>query len=487
MNVDKKLLYISIGALVIYFAYLFWGPSFVSYPLPTFTEEEGLTEIEQEVKKLGLQPIAKDELQFSDIVANSSIGRYIEHNELTENELNELQKEVSIQSYEISSFDTTYAYDMDNKRLLKAENIILAKDADEFVRDYFGEQFELKGNDTELSDDLLAFGDAKKTYVAPTSFPEIINVVDVYLTGETIVAFEQYGVARGFPDQGTTLLEIFTSLFVLLLLIGLLFISMIHLIIKLIRKQIEFSWEPLMLTGIAGVGWIFITIAFGGSFTFLSLIEPGIMIYLTLVTLLIRWEKSNRSLTERISELQPSVVHGLLLMFIAVLLAEAFFFIASFFNTWASPVTTYMLLVKLDVWWIPIFTLFIGLSAAITEEAIFRNYLIPIFDRLGAMFSLVMTSFLWGILHIGYDMYPWYLYVLEFMIITGPLFYFVYKRYGFHTAIFLHYFYNAWVTTLFLFSVDIKVAIVSLFVMFSPFLVFLFRKKDTTIQPVAGE
>lgn len=484
MNIDRRLLYISFVAFVIYVLYLFFGPSYVSYPLPTYTEEEALEAIQEEVKKLGLEPITKENLEYSDIIANSSIGRYIDHKKLTEDELKELQKEVTIQSFEISSYDLTYSYDMERNRLTKAENIILVQDADQFVREYFGKQYELKGKDTELKDEPLAFGDSKKTYVAPTKFPEIINVVDIYLIGETIVAFEQYGLARGFPEVGTTLFEIITSLFGLLILLGLVVFATIHLIIKLFKKQIEFSWGPLLLTAAAGIGWVFISIGLGGSLTFFNLIEPAIMIYLTFVTLVIRWKRSTRTIKDRLRDLQPSVIHGFSLMIIAIVLAEAFFYVASFFDTWASPVTTYMLLVKLDVWMIPIFTLFIGLSAAVTEESVFRNYLIPIFDRVGILFSLIMTSFLWGVLHIGYDMYPWYLYVLEFLIVTGPLFYFVYKRYGFSAAIFLHYFYNAWVTTLFLFIVDIKVAIVSLFVMLSPFLLFLIRKKDSPLQSV---
>src|SRR5699024_9244223 len=103
-------------------------------------------------------------------------------------------------------------------------------------------------------------------------------------------------------------------------------------------------------------------------------------------------------------------------------------------------------------------------------------------ERLGVFFALVATSFLWGIMHIGYDMYPWFIYVLEFVLITGPFFFFVYKRYGFVTAVFMHYFYNAWVTTLFMFTVDLRVAFVSLAVMFVPFVLFFIRSKGKDVK-----
>lgn len=477
MNFDRRLIYASFAAFVVYMLYLFFGPDYVAYPLPSYTSEEALAKIEQEAEKLGLEPIPEENIYYKEIVANSSLGRYIDANELSEEELLALHEEVAIQTFEVSSFLQVYGYDMEHERLTKAESIYLEKDPDQFVAEYFGEQYEPKGKETDI------FGDTILTYVKETKYPDILDIVEVTVNEDVIIGFEQYGLARGFPKAELSVVEMLASLFVLFILIGLVAVATIHLIVKSAKKQIEAFWEPLMLTAVAGFGWFFITKALGSGSSFFSMIETLMMIYLTLVALLIRWKKSTLTFRERLIKLQPSVVHGLALMFISVLLSEAFFFFAKFFDAWGSPVTSHIVLSQLDLWLIPVFTLFIGLSAAITEEAVFRNYLVPIFDRVGVLFSLVLTSFLWGIFHIGYHMYPWYLYVLEFIVITGPLFYFAYKRYGFTTAIFLHYFYNAWVTTIFLFTVDVKVALVSLFVTLSPFLVFLAGKNEQAWQP----
>ncbi|WP_419182568.1 type II CAAX prenyl endopeptidase Rce1 family protein [Lysinibacillus fusiformis] len=103
--------------------------------------------------------------------------------------------------------------------------------------------------------------------------------------------------------------------------------------------------------------------------------------------------------------------------------------------------------------------------------------MIPFFDRFSVVASVILTSFFWGIQHLSYDVYPWYLRIIEFMII-GSFFYFIYKKFGFKTAIFCHYFYNSLFTTLFLFRVDMKVAIVALILSISPLLVLLLKTKS---------
>ncbi len=206
------------------------------------------------------------------------------------------------------------------------------------------------------------------------------------------------------------------------------------------------------------------------------MLDPLLMTYLTFAVLLIRWKKVRRNTSERIRALQAHVKQGFLTAIIGITLGELYFLIAGFFDVWTSPVLNHSLLILNSPWILPIFTLFIGLSAAVTEEAIFRNYMGPFFERFGVVIAVIVTSLLWGVLHIGYDMYPWYLYVIEFILITGPFFYFVYRRYGFPTVILLHYFYNAGVSTLFLFSIDIMIASISLVVMVSPFSLYLYRK-----------
>lgn len=263
---------------------------------------------------------------------------------------------------------------------------------------------------------------------------------------------------------------IFLFLFILVVIVT------IQLIKRVIKKQIEGFFGPFVLTVIAGFGWFFLTKAMNGTVTGMAMLDPLLMTYLTFAVLLIRWKKVRRNTSERIRALQAHVKQGFLTAIIGITLGELYFLIAGFFDVWTSPVLNHSLLILNSPWILPIFTLFIGLSAAVTEEAIFRNYMGPFFERFGVVIAVIVTSLLWGVLHIGYDMYPWYLYVIEFILITGPFFYFVYRRYGFPTVILLHYFYNAGVSTLFLFSIDFTIASISLVVMVSPFSLYLYRK-----------
>src|SRR5690625_1873987 len=214
----------------------------------------------------------------------------------------------------------------------------------------------------------------------------------------------------------------------------------------------------------------------------INMFEHLLITYLTFATLAIRWKKRNRSIMDKIVTLKQPIWIGFLCAIISLALAELFFLGASNFDTWVSPVLNHNMLIHLEAWMLPLFTLFIGLSAAITEEAIFRNYMIPFFDKAGIIVSIIATSLLCGILHIGYHLYPLYLYVSEFMIITEYLFYIVYKKYGFNVVIFLPFFYNAWLTTLFVFANDIKIANLCLMVTLSPFLNYFYRQKETKIN-----
>lgn len=476
MNLDKKLIKVGIAAIMVYALYIFFGPTHVTLPLADYTKEEALIEVTNELAEVNLPIITEADLYYTDVIAYSSVGRYIEANAMSEEEVAALEEEVTLYSYEVATPYLTYQYDLKNKQLTKAENIYLELEGEEFVHQYFGEAYNLV--DEVGASSFFDIWTVKQTYEAPTSINTVTNVVDLYLEGHAIIGFEKYGLASQFPEAEESLMQMLAGVFILLFLLGLLLFVTIHLIIKVVKKEIEAFWEPLALTIVAAIGWLFVNKAMGINLFSVATVEYFMMIYLTFTSLLIRWQKDSRPLATRVASLQPAVVHALFLMVIAQLLAEGFFYLASFFDTWVSPVSMHNVFIELNIWYIPIFTLFIGLCAAITEESIFRHYLVPIFGRFGVVTALLATSFLWGIMHIGYDMYPWYIYVLEFIVISGPFFFFVYKKYGFATAIFMHYFYNAFVTVLFVLSIDIKVALVSWLVMLSPFLLLLVKEKE---------
>lgn len=467
--------------LIAYILLMFFGNSSSSYSLPDYTKSDIFNALDYSAKQLHIPSITEEEAMYVDAVANNSIGRYVDEKQLDQQQLTILEKEVPLYTIEVDTFLKAYQVNPQNGELTSATSINIATDdVEQFVIDQFGAGYELQLEERDNS--IFAEWEVKKTFVAETSFDDVSKMVDVYLINNDIVQFDHYGLAENYPlQQVDSTGQMILYIIILLFLVVMFFIVTIHLIIKLVKKQIEGFIGPLLLTIVAGFGWFYLTNAMGGAISGIGMIEPALMTYLTFATLMIRWKKSKQTVSTKLLSFKKPIWLGLLAAIISLALSEFFFFIASFFGAWVSPVLNHGALIQLDVWMFPIFSLFIGLSAAITEESIFRNYMIPSFDRLGVIVSVIATSVLWGILHIGYDMFPWYLYVIDFIIITGPLFYFVYKRYGFKTVIFLHFFYNTWVTTLFLFSVDVKVAFVSLLITLSPFLLFLYRRTDSTI------
>lgn len=473
MNLRRLTLVACIGA-IIYVCMVFFNDS-VEYPLPDYSKSDVFNQIEHATKQLDIPSMNEKEIQYFDAVANSSIGRYVEANHLNEQELKELSEEVPLYIIEIENLKQTYQINPQNGQLTKATNIsIFTEDIDQFIKTNFGEGYELISEDSK--DGTLTEWDVKWTYQAKTKFNNVVKIVDIYTIDNYIIQFDHYGFATKYSFQSESAGQYVLYFGIFVFLITLVVIVTIQLIKRLIKKQIEGFIGPLILTIAAGFGWVFVTKAMNGTVTGIAMLDPVLMTYLTFAVLLIRWKKVNRNIGERVRALQPHIKQGFFTAIIGITLGELYFFFAGFFDVWVSPVLNHSLLILNSPWVLPVFTLFVGLSAAVTEEAIFRNYMGPFFERFGVVTAVIATSLLWGILHIGYDMYPWYLYVIEFILFTGPLFYFVFKNYGFSTVIFLHFFYNAWVSTLFLFSIDMKLGLLSLVVMFSPFCLFFYRR-----------
>ncbi|MGM8211498.1 CPBP family intramembrane glutamic endopeptidase [Virgibacillus sp. W0430] len=477
-----KLHLFSVAALFIYIVLLNFTPSPVAYPFPETSKEELFQQLKKETEALKIPYIPHEKVDYFDVVANNSIGRFVEEQRIEDTELLQLQNETPLYTIQLDSLNHTYQLNPQSGKLIAATNIFIPlKDGnpERFVASYFGDGY-VYHSETISKDSLFADWDLKRTYTKDTAFSNVINVVEVHTVDNHIVHFKQYGQADGFPlQQYETVGQIVLIGIILLFLFILFLIVTVQLIKRLIKQQIEAFLAPFILSIAAGIGWFFLTYAISGTITGLGLLEPILLTYLTLGTLLIRWKKTSLRSTEKWDRLKSSVGKGFLTAIIAITLGELFFYAASFFDVWVSPVLNFSMLLHINVWLLPLLTLFIGLSAAISEEAIFRLYMISFFDRFGVIVSIFATSVLWGILHIGYDMYPWYLYVIDFILITGPFFYFVYKKYSFQTVIFLHFFYNSWVMTLFLFAYDIRAALLSLVITFGPLFILFKRKKSS--------
>lgn len=94
--------------------------------------------------------------------------------------------------------------------------------------------------------------------------------------------------------------------------------------------------------------------------------------------------------------------------------------------------------------WPVLLTVAAAAAAALNEELIFR--------RLGNLFltrllkswiaAAILSSLVWSLGHLAYDVSPWYYRILELGLVIGPLFFWLYRRYGLGAVITGHFLYN---------------------------------------------
>lgn len=100
-----------------------------------------------------------------------------------------------------------------------------------------------------------------------------------------------------------------------------------------------------------------------------------------------------------------------------------------------------------------IYPLFIGFSAAIFEEGVFRLFGIPFLIRFvkKPWIAVIITAFVWGFLHSNYPQSPWFARGIE-VGIEGLLLGYLFLRFGVLTSIVSHYTFNALITSVALMS-----------------------------------
>lgn len=93
-------------------------------------------------------------------------------------------------------------------------------------------------------------------------------------------------------------------------------------------------------------------------------------------------------------------------------------------------------------WLLP---LAIGFSAALFEELVFRKWMDTYLTALTRSWIVTafISSFLWSLTHLQYSVSPWYLRIVEITLFTGPVSFWIYKKYGLYPAILGHLLYNA--------------------------------------------
>lgn len=94
--------------------------------------------------------------------------------------------------------------------------------------------------------------------------------------------------------------------------------------------------------------------------------------------------------------------------------------------------------------YVPLFGVFaLSLTASFNEEIIFRLFGISLTKKLfkNAVAAVVLTSFLWGLGHTGYTIFPVWFRVLEVSLI-GLFFGFIFLKYGIIPLIVAHYLFD---------------------------------------------
>src|SRR5690625_2994633 len=171
----KKLIIIASISLIFYITILFSGNAPSSYPLPDYSKEDVLHQLEHATEKLHIPTIHPDKLVSFLPTANSSIGRYIDRNELNEQQLNALQQQVPLYVIELDSFGASYKVNPNTGQITTANFIQLeVNDIEQFIQENFGDGFHLQSESSAKNS--FSSWDVKQTYYAETTFSNVVNV-----------------------------------------------------------------------------------------------------------------------------------------------------------------------------------------------------------------------------------------------------------------------------------------------------------------------
>ncbi|ASS74714.1 hypothetical protein CIG75_06830 [Tumebacillus algifaecis] len=96
-------------------------------------------------------------------------------------------------------------------------------------------------------------------------------------------------------------------------------------------------------------------------------------------------------------------------------------------------------------WWPFLLPLLAPLSAAVFEELIYRKLSAIWLRRLfkSGVATVLISSLIWSLGHLLYNVSPWYLRVIELSLLIGPLFFFLYRQYGLGAVMIGHFLYNS--------------------------------------------
>lgn len=459
-----------------------------TYTPPKMKNAEAKETYREIAESLG-ENVANDANPAIMITSNEYLGRYIQDNKLTDKQVVSLMKDVPLYQIEMTgdTNDPFISIDPLTKKLVKADNLSVAVKNDEavtsFVHKQYGEEFTLSKKQKREArwDETIAYPEGKVTvYTFKSDFnhDHISDQVKVMVEDGKIVladhfaSVDHHGKINSIPF-GPMLGLSFGSILVYIVLAV---IACCLFVYKMGKRQIVSFRLPFIPAIIALVFTEIATISFEGKLTMASLgfnLFFSVMIYFVLAVF-IKTKENVYSL----DEWKEPVYVGFLFASIGFFLSTVFYTIATMMGAWSSPSLNFSMLMSDHKWFVVLASLAIGIGAAVSEELTARFAFDKMMSKVPAVLVALFSSFVWALLHLGYEVYPWYLRVIELTFVIGPFIYYVYKKYGLKYSIMLHFFFNSFFSAFELYYYDQGLAWVSSILALFPLLLLLRKSKN---------
>lgn len=486
---SKKLFWAGVCGTVISILVLLYYTFFnsLSYPEPKLKEPAYGKAVVSFLKTHEI-PYTTLDTESIEPIADEGSSRYLQ--ELTRNKTVTSQKELNALANVVPLYYFSFVADLEKTILVnpltgKVEGFegleIQPKGTiDDYVASQYGKDFVLIGRKKKGNKEIY-------TYQTDYTFHKIRETVEISLNSKGfIVRAKHFGaVPKKYQEdtsESTRRVKDITegTAAASYILIGL--IGLIHWIVMMCKRKTPQLGVALVLSLVTVALQIvtFYYMGYGGPI----LIAQSVITFFSVWSVLsirLQQPKSYFNWRDEMIRNRLPMVQGFLLAAVMAGMSAIFFEGSIFLGTWGSPVMDYASFTRTNPFLVATAMFGVGFVAAISEEAVYRRYLIPIFDRFGWFISCVLTSYLWGSLHVtGYQVYPWYLRIIEFMVFVGPLMYWIYKKYGFRTGIYTHYFHNAlFAGTLYILESGWFTAFLSFLLVLSPFFIFLYKERKT--------
>jgi hypothetical protein len=478
---------ISIFAFVLsFFIPYFFNENYASFPAPVFTNNEAEKIYHEYTKVLYETSDAADKPSIL-FTSNYNVGKFLSDRNYSQDQIDVLAKKIPLYNVTVSG-SYTLGIDPLTRDINIIDNVQIPvendKDITSFVKFTLAKDPKLKEkkniqldfNHTPLSGDF-----DKKTTVYTYTYKDAYKNSDL---GENIKVFVQDGnilkAERAAFVRGNTM-EYSTPFYVqliglipLLILIIMLLAVLIVFIVKSIRKTIisyKFAIFPGMVAFISSL----IITSFDGysSFVLIQSILEGVFVYLVLAAY------SSRKNKLTVTEWKEPIFIGFLFASLLNLVDTLFYAISYKMGAWESGVDQYSVFMQDHKWLLLFYPIGIGLGAAVFEEVAARFYFDKVFRKVPVVIVALISSFIWASLHLFYEVYPWYLRIIELTIFIGPSLYYIYKKYGLKTSIATHYFFNSFFCSIAFLNMDITIGIISSIIALLPLGLLLLRKKQT--------